>query len=296
MDSSIDLARSPPPFAKQVVANALKRYRDLALQLHAKKRVLSKLGHATPKSLQQKMTLSIPSSVRELHPQKAEELERSFDAVLAQREQDLHAIVQRNVATHVSTLEQLITDVATTATDKLESFFMRIHIELVPDDDNEFHDYVTSPDLPATSVAVADFRLSLQFLHERLTREVYDIRLLLAEREIREEERLEAQHQATSMEFDQPTSELVAQLVQRSIAKETAKLNKEINSLRAQLNGQATPKVAQGGKKKQARPAKPSAKPADGGKAAGRPRDGRRKKPEPKAAPSKRAPRRTRNN
>jgi hypothetical protein len=74
------------------------------------------------------------------------------------------------------------------------------------------------------------------------------------------------------MEFDVPQD----QLVKTSISKETAKLNKEINQLRAALNRQAGLKVLKTGK---------SNKKKGGGKTRGQQQGASVKKPKPKSTP-----------
>lgn len=299
MDSPFATARSPPPFCKQVVQDAVQRYRDLSKQLTSKTRVLAKLRSTVPKSLRQKMTLNVSAVMREHSAQEAEAIEKSFNDVLAAREEELREVVLRSTEAHIATLKRLLDAIPSDAKSKLRDYFMRVHVELFPDDQYEFDEHLDFDDGSSATWAVADCRLAEAFLSEQLAKERYALILQSAEQEMRAEEREQRQTAASTMEFDTPSNELVAQLVKRSIAKETSKLNKEINVLRAQLNQQARPRDAKPGQAKAQRKGKKKQPRQDGGRADGQQpapnakRHGPKPKPKPNAG--KRGPRKTQN-
>lgn len=282
MDSHHSVTRSPPQICRKIITDAVNQYRSYAAQLHAKKRVLLKLESTAPRSIVQKMTLNVSNVVLNTLPQRAEELCDSFNAIVKTREDELRQVIMQSTEAHIHSLQVLINDLPKTTAERLQDFFMRIHVALVPDDDHDFEDYANNIELPATSQAIVDYRLAIQYLHEVLQRTKYEIITHDIEREWKEEARREAMNAATTMEFDLPQDQLVAQLVKKSISKETAKLNKEINQLRSALNRQVNLKDVKVGSSQRTR--------KDGGKAGEQPRVSNVKKPIAKAKPKSAKP------
>lgn len=285
MDSPLQAARSPPQPIKDLISTSVLEWRSLSRRIASKQRAVTKLETAVPKSVRTNMDLKLPSILTEHDPSTAAELSSKFQTAITDHQDTLRGIIHASAVSELHALEKIRHEVFGKAVGLLKEFFKPLHESLRrahPSSNYQafeayFLDNVEAP----PSLAVTDCRLSISFLDIRLQEEEYSHLVAEASATRKREEVAAKRTAAETMELDTSNDVLVASLVKKSIAKETAALRNEVNQLRSALNSRASQPGASAGAKQL--PKRHAMQPNVGGRVRAQPNGRNAQPPKPRA-------------
>jgi hypothetical protein len=243
MDSQASLARSPPQYSKDLVANAANDYKALLNLIASNTRALDKLQHHTPKSIQHKIDLKILQAFRHSRPTEAAEFQRRFNSAIEDSQTSMRELIREATNAELDMLLETRRSFRLKYADELhdyfEDVFMRLCQQVGADTTFEFGPVLPDEAPRVLHATIGDLALSVAFLNDSLDRIDYEDNLAIILRERRQAQRQAQRASAEAMELETSNEVLVATLVKQEVAKKTSLLTKEINQLRAALNASA---------------------------------------------------------
>lgn len=245
MDSQQFVARSPPPYIKELLSSALAEYTRLANRVQQKKAALDKLSLQAPKAIYHNIDLKVSTLAKENRPNDVAQLASEFDAVVLNQRESMRQIIYRGAQLELALVEESLQKLIPDTKTKIMTFFTAIHNSTSPT--ISFEDLIACR--PLTSPVAHDYHTSISYLDTKVSELRYNSALAMETKRIKAAEAAAKRAAAEEMEVETSNDILVATLVKNAIEKTTQSLRREINTLRAALKVSASRPGPTAGKK-----------------------------------------------